>query len=84
MRKRDCSTCRFDVGVVCSAPGVGGCYAGTLDLYRPRPYWTPAERAGIKAMGKIAIPGYFGIPEGAVDAIRAYVQAAIAKKGEIK
>lgn len=87
MKKRDCSTCLFDRGEECVAPGTWGCFAGTLDLYRPRPYWTASERAGIKAMGKhfheaAGVDAYPGELSGvAMTTIRAYVKAARAAKG---
>jgi len=57
-----------------------------MDCYRPRPFWMPSERAGLKAMGeeikscqKWQGPGCF---EAAIATTRAYVRAAIEVKKE--
>jgi hypothetical protein len=85
MRERSCRTCLFEntgIGVV----DCDYCYGNmdTLPRWRPRPFWTPAERAGLKSMGRelratIGIHALF-MATGCGNTIRAYVQAARAAK----
>lgn len=51
-RERSCRTCRFDFddGPCAIAEGEDG-----EDCYQPAPFWTSAERAGIKAMGRALV-----------------------------
>ena len=77
MIERTCETCQSELA---------DCWLSNMDCYRPRPFWMPSERAGLKAMGeeikscqKWQGPGCF---EAAIATTRAYVRAAIEVKKE--
>lgn len=53
--RRDCSTCQKADDGKCRIwhDFFGNCIVTGFTSYSPRPYWTEAERAGLKAMGEL-------------------------------
>jgi hypothetical protein len=85
LRERTCQTCLFEnsgIGVV----DCDYCYGNmdTLPRWEPAPFWTAAERAGLKAMGQKHIDTWSASgpwdAETVAVAIRAFVRAALKVK----
>lgn len=79
---KSCLTCAFDDRKAIMPP-CGSCE--DHNYFRPKSYWTPAERAGLKAMGALlprSLPRkhWWDVDFAAERAIRSFVREARAVK----